>query len=265
MNNQIKFTMFFALSKIIDFILLPICWLFILLILGLFQKNNFRKNIIFSLSILLLFLFTNPTFVNQLFKWYEYPQTQLNAHQKYTWGIVLGGGMVHAGDTTGGRIHVGDTGDRFAQPILLYQKGIIKKILITGGNTSIGQLKIDHGHESADVKKLMISYGVRENDIFLEIQAKNTRENAIYSSDKLLNFKQDTVLLITSAAHMRRSIGCYKKVGFKIKPYPVDFEQRYGQPGFLDSWMPHEGNMYKLAQIIREMFGFVVYKIMGYC
>ncbi len=258
--------MFFALSKIIDFILLPISWIFILMCIGLISKNQLLRKKALIANLILLLLLSNETFVNYIQSQYESPEIHLNPTENYTWGVVLGGGMIRGGRQDEQGIHVGETADRMIQPILLYKQGHIKKILITGGNTSIGTLRIDHTEESQKTKTLMVAMGVKEKDIFLETQARNTHENATFSAQKLANFSQkDTILLITSAMHMPRSLACYEKVGFKVKAYPVDFKKKDTDQGILSYIFPSSRNLLAISDLIREMAGFVIYKIVGYC
>jgi uncharacterized SAM-binding protein YcdF (DUF218 family) len=259
--------MFFALSKIIDFILLPICWIFILLLISFFSKNQKSRNRSLLALLVIFSLFSNPLFVNRLYILYEQPTISLLKNENYTWGIVLGGGMTRPSNTDqSDKINVGETADRFIQPIILYKFGKIKKILITGGNTSIGRIKVDKSHETNDVKQLMIAMGVKPQDIYMETKSRNTRENAINTAKLLKNYlENDEVLLITSAMHMPRSIRCFEKVGFKVKAYPVDTRGRNVESGILDLFTPSEHNLSKTSQLIREISGLIIYKLMGYC
>ncbi len=60
--------------------------------------------------------------MNRLYLFYEQPTISLLQNENYTWGIVLGGGMIRPGDEDqSGKINVGETADRFIQPILLLQ------------------------------------------------------------------------------------------------------------------------------------------------
>lgn len=259
--------MFFALSKIIDFILLPICWIFILLLISYVTNSQKVRNRSLLSILFILSLLSNPWFVNRLYTLYEQPTISLSKNENYTWGIVLGGGMIRPGDVNpSDKINVGETADRFIQPILLYKMGKIKKILITGGNTSIGKIKIDEGHETQDVRQLMIEMGVHPKDIYMEIKARNTRENATYSAQLLKKYlKNEEMLLVTSAMHMPRSLRCFTKAGFKIKAYPVDQKGNKNEKGMLDLLTPSEQNLTKASQLIREISGLIIYTIMGYC
>jgi uncharacterized SAM-binding protein YcdF (DUF218 family) len=258
--------MFFALSKIIDFILLPICWIFILLLISYSAHSKKLRNRSLLSVLIILLLLSNPWFVNRLYTLYEQPTISLLKNENFTWGIVLGGGMVRANEAPSNKINVGETADRFIQPILLYKSGKIKKILITGGNTSIGKIKLDKGHETQDVRQLMIAMGVHPKDIYMETKARNTRENAIYSAQLLKKYiNREKMLLITSAMHMPRSIRCFEKAGFNIKAYPVDKKGNTNESGILDLITPSDQNLSRSSQLIREISGLIIYKLMGYC
>jgi uncharacterized SAM-binding protein YcdF (DUF218 family) len=249
--------MFFTLSKIIDFILLPISWILISLVVGIWKKNS--KLLLLTLGMLLLF--TNGFFVNQIYRWHELPQTKLTS--KYTYGVVLGGGIIKSPQENLDRINVGETADRMLQPILLYKAGIIQKIIITGGDTSIKGLRKDDIHETAQVAKFMRAMGVDSSDIIREEKARNTHENAIYTKELIQNASAP-FLLITSAAHMRRSMACFEKVGLHPVAYPVDHKKKDSPMGVLELMMPSENHLARFSQLVREVFGLLIYKISGY-
>ena len=247
--------MFFILSKIIDFFLQPLYWIFILLGVAYFSKYT-KRFILISLGILLIC--SNGWFVNQCYLAYESPQVKLN--QKYQWCIILGGGMMRAGEG----YRTGETADRFIQPLLLYKKGIVKKLLITGGNVNIKGLKIDETQESKKVKEVLIAMGIKEKDIYLEEQARNTHENAVYTKQLLNPYLKEKMVLVTSAMHMPRAKACYDKEGFKVVVYPADIKKKDTPSGILDLVIPQERNLSKFAELIREMAGFVIYKVVGF-
>ena len=168
--------------------------------------------------------------------------------------------MIRAGEG----YRTGETADRFIQPFLLYKKGLIKKLLITGGNVNIKGLKIDDTDESKKVKELLIAMGVNGNDIYLEQKARNTHENAIYTKQMLKPYLKEKMLLVTSAMHMPRAIACYEKEGFNMDAFPADIKKKDTDTGILDQVIPQERNLSKFAELIREITGYIIYKIVGY-
>jgi uncharacterized SAM-binding protein YcdF (DUF218 family) len=247
--------MFFILSKILDFLLQPLCWIFLLL--GFAYFTRFSKPLL-AITIALLLVMTNGWFVNQCYLAYETPQTTLK--KPYQWCIILGGGMMRSGEG----YRTGETADRFVQPLLLYKKGLVKKLIITGGNVNIKGLKIDDTQESKKVKEVLIAMGVAEKDIYLEENARNTHENATYTKKMLSPFLAEEMVLVTSAMHMPRAKACYIKEGFKVVVYPADIKKKDTPSGILDQVIPQERNLSKFAELIREMAGFVIYKLVGF-
>ena len=247
--------MFFILSKILDFLLQPICWIFILLGFAYFSRFS-KRFIVIALSILLLL--SNGWFVNQCYLAYESPQTSLK--QSYQWCIILGGGMMRSGEG----YRTGETADRFVQPLLLYKKGLVKKLIITGGNVNIKGLKIDDTQESKKVKEVLIKMGVAEKDIYVEGEARNTHENAVFTKQMLKPFLAEKILLVTSAMHMPRAKACYLKEGFLVDDFPADIKKKDTPSGILDLFIPQERNLTKFAELIREIAGYVIYKLVGF-
>ena len=201
---------------------------------------------------------SNGWFVNQCYLAYESPQVRLK--QDYQWCIILGGGMMRAGDG----YRTGETADRFIQPLLLYKEGKIRRLLITGGNVNIKGLKIDATQESKKVKEVLIAMGVNEKDIYLEEQARNTHENAVNTKKMLRHYMGESMVLVTSAMHMPRAKACYVKEGFKIDVFPADIKKKDTYSGILDRVIPEERNLTKFAELVREIAGFVIYKIAGF-
>jgi len=173
--------MFFTLSKIIDFILLPITWLIALSLISLLAKSTKTKRRAGIGAFVILLLGSNAYFVNKLFSAYESPQITLKETDHFPLAIVLGGGMIRPLQEDPNRINLAESTDRCMQAALLFKTGKIDQILITGGNTSIGSLKIDESNETQMVKRLLIQLGIPQDRIIAETKAKNTRENAIYS------------------------------------------------------------------------------------
>jgi uncharacterized SAM-binding protein YcdF (DUF218 family) len=196
---------------------------------------------------------------------YELPQTTVSKKMHYPVAVILGGGMIRANQEDKNRINVGESADRFMQAVLLYKQGTVSRILITGGNTSIGQLKIDESNETSQVKRLLIELGIPKDSILTENEAKNTHENAVYTK-RLLNSLQikSPVLLITSAYHMRRAAACFEKEQIKFIPYVVDSKKKDTPLGILKCITPTERELTKLSYLIREICGYAIYRIMGY-
>src|SRR6266480_1643798 len=62
--------------------------------------------------------------------------------------------------------------------------------------------------------------------ILLEDRSRNTVENAIFSKALVQPKPGERWLLVTSGHHMPRAIGVFRKMGFPVEPYPVDWRTR---------------------------------------
>ena len=57
-----------------------------------------------------------------------------------------------------------------------------------------------------------------------EDRSLTTAENALYSQKIIKPRKDERWVLITSAMHMPRTVGCFRRVGFQVDAYPIDFK-----------------------------------------
>jgi uncharacterized SAM-binding protein YcdF (DUF218 family) len=72
----------------------------------------------------------------------------------------------------------------------------------------------------------------------------------------------ETWILVTSAWHMPRAIGCFRRAGWSATPYPVDFKTS-GRP--LERTEVALGPQLFLATLaMKEWVGLVAYRILGY-
>jgi len=179
----------------------------------------------------------------------------------YDIGIVLGGMMSY--DSQLDRLQFSKGVDRLLQAVQLYEDGIIKKILITSGSGSITYPELK---ESPLLKRYLQTINIPDKDIIIETESKNTRENALFSTPLIKKAAPGgRYLLITSAFHMRRSIGCFNRLGIKVTPYSADRYSggpRRWAPDFL--FIPNPEAFEAWNILIHEIIGYCVYKVMGY-
>jgi uncharacterized SAM-binding protein YcdF (DUF218 family) len=99
--------------------------------------------------------------------------------------------------------------------------------------------------------------------ITLEPQSRNTAENASYSAQLINPGPTERWLLVTSAFHMPRAMGCFRRAGFRIEPYPMQFKTARGPQSFLESINASEA-LKRLDIAAKEWVGLTVYRIMGW-
>jgi uncharacterized SAM-binding protein YcdF (DUF218 family) len=256
--------MFFALSKLLYFIIQPIIWLIALLAWAYVTKNEQKRGKILRGCFVMVILMTNPFLSNRLYRAWEIKETPM-ATMKDTFdvGIVLGGYGDFELYAYNDRLNLGWGANRFLDALVLYKRGLIKKILLSCDD---GRLLGDRVSEVDISKTTLLQLGIPESDIIIENKGRNTRENAVYTKELLEKMHLDTsrLLLITSAHHMRRSMGCFDKVGLKYTPFSAHFLAERVQSDINSTIIPDSRAFYKFEKLLKEMVGCVVYRLQGY-
>lgn len=252
--------MFYALSKIIGLAINPLIWILTLLFLAFTLRSSRLKKTLFTLALIFTVFFSNSFILNEFLKNWEPKGVEIEELKpKYDYGIVLSGMVWY--DTDSKRLNFMKSSDRIWQAVRLYEKGIIDKILITGGAASYFQKDTV---ESVLLKGFLEEIGITSNDIVIETQARNTRENAYYTAELLKNRDYNNLLLITSASHMPRSIRCFESVGLRCDTFPTDHYSGARKFNIETLLIPNAQTLANWNIIIHEWFGMLSYKIAGY-
>jgi uncharacterized SAM-binding protein YcdF (DUF218 family) len=131
--------------------------------------------------------------------------------------------------------------------------------VFTGGSIEL----IDGRDTEADVvRRIFARIGLDTTRIVFEDKSRNTYENAVNSYQMLKPEKEQQWILITSARHMPRAIGCFRKAGWEgLIPFPVDFATDTDES--FDPVFGLGANIHFLSEAIREYIGLVVYHYLG--
>ncbi len=96
----------------------------------------------------------------------------------------------------------------------------------------------------------------------LERRSRNTWENAEFSKAIAAPKNGERWLLVTSAYHMPRSVGIFRKVGFAIEPYPADW-QLGGAADLLRFSVSSVEGLEHTGLALREWMGLFAYWVTG--
>jgi len=252
--------MFFLLSKLLTFIITPIVWIITLFFIAIYSKNEKRRSKSFLWAFSLLIFFSNGFIFDECARAWEVPATHYEDLKVYDVAVVLGGMSVY--DESYERVQFYRGSDRLLQAIELYKLGMVKKILVTGGS---GRVLHPEMREGLYLKRYILFMGVKEEDLLLESKSQNTHENALFTKALLEEQKfKGRLLLVTSAFHMRRALGCFETVGLEVEPYSTD---RFSGPRkfeFDHLFIPNASIFSDWAQLIHEWVGAITYKLIGY-
>ncbi|HEY6159686.1 MAG TPA: YdcF family protein [Bacteroidia bacterium] len=253
--------MFFLFSKILAFLITPIIWIIGLFIYSFITKVEKRKKRSRLAVLIMLLFFTNTALYNTAMHLWEIPAVMdKDITQTYDAGIVLGGVLNY--DPSMDKIQFNKSNDRLMHAVDLYEKGKIKKIVFVGGS---GSLLHPEFKEAEHIKKFLLGLGIPDSSIVIETDSKNTHENAM-NLKPILDKKipHGKFLLITSAFHMRRSLGCFQKAGIGVTPYSTD-RMSGGWRWDLDFLIvPHSDILEGWDILLHEIMGEVMYKLAGY-
>ncbi len=250
--------MFFILSKLLLFLLIPFTWIIVLLVWIYFTKSPRLKRRLTILTICIAVVFSNPWLYKKVNLAWQAPKRNLLPAEQYETGILLTG-MVQFDKYNEG--FFGSAADRFIQTAALYHTGKIKKILVTGGSGSLFRTYLS---EAEYLRKAFIANAIPEKDIIVEPLSRNTYENAIFSK-KIIDSLQlkPPFLLITSAQHMPRSNAVFKRAGIAFVSYPTDYKVVAEDFSLDDTLLPDPKLLRTWSELIKEMVGLVACKLTG--
>ncbi len=254
--------MFFALSKILNYLTTPLVIVSGLLIISLVLRNQNLKKKFFIYGLVLLLFFTNEFIANELISVWEIAATPFNKVSKhYKYGILLSG-VTRSAMEPNDRVYFQRGADRVTHSLQLYKLGIIDKILVSGGS---GQL-IDSGHQEADqIASVLAMMGVNPNDIVTENKSRNTHESSLEVKSMLRKeVKPEDCLLITSAFHMRRSAACFAKVDWPVDTFSTDFLAHQRKFTLDILLVPKIDGLGMWNTMIKEWVGCTAYWVAGY-
>lgn len=172
--------------------------------------------------------------------------------------VVLGGAILQGDGRSHGQLLLGDSSERLVESLRLLHRYPGFRVLFTGGDASIGGTQVP---EADRARQLFESVGIAPSRALYERQSLNTWENATMSAATVGKAAAARPwLLVTSAAHMRRSLATFRKAGWNVTPYPVDYlsdrETSWTEYSILrcgDEW----------RSWAREVIGYEVYWLAG--
>lgn len=173
--------------------------------------------------------------------------------------VVLGGGINPRVLAERGQADLNDHADRLLALADLARRFPDAMLIYTGGDATLIEGPV---READGARGLMQRFGLDTDRVVFEREARNTFENALYSKPIAEPGPGETWLLVTSAYHMPRSVGIFRRQGWPVVPYPVD----YTTDGRFHLLMPPDfaGGLALLSRAAKEWIGLVAYYALGY-
>lgn len=169
--------------------------------------------------------------------------------------IVLGGAFDGEVSKARGTFELGEAADRFVEAAALARRYPNAAVIVAGGGALLS------GTITGDAEiapRFFSALGIAPGQLVLEDRSVNTWENAVEVA-ALPQVRPDGVyLLVTSAFHMPRAMGCFRTVGLSPLAWPVDHRTTGRERFSIGREDPIRG-MIELNMALREWIGLAAY------
>jgi uncharacterized SAM-binding protein YcdF (DUF218 family) len=173
--------------------------------------------------------------------------------------IVLGGGEDGQAIGSPQLAALNEAAERYTEAVALARRLPGARLIFSGGS---GRLLTIEEPEAEGAGRLFEALGIPKDRITLEMKSRDTYENALFTARMLKPTPNQRWLLITSAWHMPRAVGCFRQAGFSVEPWPVD----YRTPRRLDMTRIYSSipeGLRRIDFVTREYVGLAAYYLSG--
>ena len=232
-------TIFFILSKAVQFCIEPLNWVLLFVVLSLIflllrKPHLCRRFLLLAIFDLLIvgWLPTSEVFLRCLEN--SIAKTSLeNLSHKDIGGIIILGGAIEGGQIAldRGEVSIYSSAERITKAFELIRKYPELPFIFSGYSGRVSPKGIS---EAEAFQQLITEQGLAEitqKTAHYENQSRNTYENVLYMKPMIKEYGQKNDsgiqkpwLLITSASHMYRSAKIFEKQGVYVIPVPVDYQ-----------------------------------------
>jgi uncharacterized SAM-binding protein YcdF (DUF218 family) len=244
---------------------LGLIWIFMLIGVGFhLWRRQWRSAAWLGISTALLSMLGTPPLVHALVANAERPyasalRSQASAPRSPSSAILVLGGWCYPSDHDLYGFALCSAASRILAGLELAKQGRATNLVLGGSAPLPGSDEVT----SAKVQNWVISLGVRDIAVTNLGICRNTFEEVLAFKPLMQSNQWTSVLLVTSALHMPRSIALFRKQGLAVESVACDF-RAYGTPkptfGIFPSW----GNFELLALYTHEKIGWLVYKLRGW-
>ena len=170
--------------------------------------------------------------------------------------VVLGGATRPTVSAARGRASIGGNVERLISFTTLAKRYPEARLLFLGGSDRIGGEPLSQ----ADVARTVLAdMGLDVGRVLFEGESKNTYQNALFGRDLAHPEPGEVWILITSARHMPRAVGVFRRQGWPVVAYPVG----YRTGGGFSLGFRLAAGLNSLSAATKEWVGLFVYRILG--
>lgn len=175
-------------------------------------------------------------------------------------GIILLGGFEDGWVSAGrGGLALNEAAERVTEGLRLAARHPEAKVVFTGG---VGGLLARGAAAVGPVADFLADAGIARDRLILEGRSRNTYENALFTRELVAPKPSERWLLVTSAYHMPRAMGLFRKAGFAVTAYPVDYRTR-GPEDALRVFERVPQGLMRTDVAANEWIGLAAYRALG--
>lgn len=261
--------MFLFLSKLLPIFIYPLglaCVLMLVALVTLWKRPRVAAaSLVISFGLIVGFSNAPVSdWLGRSLEWQNFPLDPVPTAD----AIVVLGGATRPPQPPRPGVDVMESGDRPIYGAQLFQEGKAPTLIMSGGRID---WKNGGPPESSDMAVLAEALGVPSAAILEDPQSLNTYENAVNVKQILDAENLDTVLLVTSAMHMPRSLKIFEKLGIEAIAAPTDFRMTFSFNSSNRTWktqlleaLPDADRLEYSTRVIKEYIGFVIYRLKGW-
>jgi uncharacterized SAM-binding protein YcdF (DUF218 family) len=252
---------FFVLSKILDLLFSPLTWGIGVLVYLAVRERKTRRAAFWSAigGAVVLYAFSTEPVANALVRSLEnQSKTTLRPDVTYDAVVVLGGLVEGNANLASGTQSYNNNVERMLAAYDLLREGKAKTAILSGGT-----VEANVEPEAAAIARQLERWGIAKDRLIVEGSSKNTRENAVETARIVKERGFKDIVVVTSAFHMKRSMGCFRAVDIPFDTLTVDY-RTYAPSQSSGSWLPRADSLASSTGAIREHFGWLVYRVQGY-
>lgn len=256
---------FFVFKKSVSLFLFPMPIIVTLLLIGVgllwFTKKQWAGKATVTLGVIGLALVSFKPLPNRFLESLEqtYPPYALVNRQAPSESappvefiVVLAGGHVHDGRLPVTSQLSPGTLVRLAEGIRIYRKHPGSKLVVDGWGEVVSTAEL--------MERLAVELGVPRQDIMMEPRSKDTKDEA-----RLLQLivGDRPFVLVTSAAHMPRTMAMFEKQGMHPIPAPTGHRVLRRQQTKLADFFPNSGSIGRAENVVYEYLAWMWAKLRG--
>jgi len=246
------------LNKLLPMFVLPLGWVFIFLVVGLFRRKRWPVIV----ATVLLYVCSTGIVSGSLIRALEsgYPPVSLDRAEKADAIVVLSGmfGAASPPGCQGCLPNLNESNERLEGGIQLWQRHKAAYLVFTGGRIPWeAQAEV----EGASAKRVAEARGVPADKILITTEVGNTEDESRAAAAMMRERGWSKIILVTSSWHMRRAGRLFHKAGVDFVPFPVDFQTDAHSSLTLLDFLPAARALDKTEQALRELYGIAFYAV----